>query len=81
MLPIWPNQSFSSAVYQRAALALMSSAVQRYQTVKYVRTHEGQHQGPHTEETRSLCSACRGRGVFINSAINAEVSPRPPAVR
>ena len=38
-------------MYQRVTLTSMSSVVQLYQMVKYVCTHEGQHQGPHTEET------------------------------
>lgn len=63
--------------YQRAMLTLMSSAAQLYAMMEYVRTHKGQHWGPHTAETlgapRSLC--CR-LSCFINSTINAEVSSR-----
>lgn len=44
-------------MYQRVTLTLMSSVVQLYQTVKYVSTHEGQHQGPHTEETLGLLNS------------------------
>jgi len=45
------NAGHQNRTYQRVPLTLMLSAVQLYHTGKCVCAHEGQQQGPHTEET------------------------------